>query len=47
VTLNESQLAPEANQVRIVKSGDGRLYWSMRGEYYSNEPKMVNTAASN
>jgi uncharacterized protein YfaS (alpha-2-macroglobulin family) len=45
VTLNESQLAPEANQVRIVKSGDGRLYWSMRGEYYSNEPKMVNTGS--
>jgi uncharacterized protein YfaS (alpha-2-macroglobulin family) len=42
VTLDESQLAAGANQVRIVKSGDGRLYWSMRGEYYSNEPKVVN-----
>ena len=37
VTLNESQLAPGANQVRIAKTGDGRLYWSTRGEYYSNE----------
>ncbi len=36
VTLNESQLAPGGNQVRIVKIGDGRLYWSTRGDYYSN-----------
>jgi uncharacterized protein YfaS (alpha-2-macroglobulin family) len=45
ITLSESQLAPEANQIRIVKTGDGRLYWSMRGEYYSNEPKLVNTGS--
>jgi alpha-2-macroglobulin len=45
VTLNDSQLMPEANQVRIVKLGDGRLYWSMRGEYYSNEPRAVNTGS--
>jgi len=43
VTLNEGQLAPGANQVRIVKTGDGRLYWSARGEYYSNEAKVVNS----
>ena len=34
-----------ANQIRIVKTGDGRLYWSMRGEYYSNESKVVNTGS--
>jgi uncharacterized protein YfaS (alpha-2-macroglobulin family) len=45
VTLNESQLAPGENQVRIAKSGDGRLYWSLRGEYYSNEAKVVNTGS--
>ncbi len=45
VTLNESQLSPSNNQVRIVKSGDGRLYWSTRGEYYSNESKVVNTGS--
>ena len=45
VTLNESQLAPGANQIRIAKSGDGRLYWSTRGEYYSNESKVVNTGS--
>jgi uncharacterized protein YfaS (alpha-2-macroglobulin family) len=43
VTLNEGQLAPGANQVRIVKTGHGRLYWSARGEYYSNESKVVNS----
>ncbi len=42
VVLNDSQLAPGANQIRIAKSGDGRLYWSARGEYYSNEMKVVN-----
>ena len=45
VTLNESQLAPGTNQVRIAKSGDGRLYWSTRGEYYSSESKVVNTGS--
>ena len=45
VVLNESQLAPGANQIRIAKSGDGRLYWSARGEYYSNEAKVVNTGS--
>ena len=45
ITLNESQLAPTGNQVRIVKTGDGRLYWSTRGDYYSNEQKVVNTGS--
>ncbi len=45
VVLNESQLAPGANQIRIAKSGEGRLYWSARGEYYSNESKVVNTGS--
>ncbi len=43
--LNESQLSPGENQVRIAKTGDGRLYWSVRGEYYSNEAKVVNTGS--
>jgi uncharacterized protein YfaS (alpha-2-macroglobulin family) len=45
VVLNESQLAPGTNQIRIAKSGDGRLYWSTRGEYYSSESKVVNTGS--
>ncbi len=31
--------------MRIVKIGDGRLYWSTRGDYYSNEAKVVNTGS--
>ncbi len=45
VTLNESQLSSTGNQVRIVKTGDGRVYWSTRGDYYSNEAKVVNTGS--
>jgi hypothetical protein len=45
VVLNESQLAPGTNQIRITKSGEGRLYWSARAEYYSTESKVVNTGS--
>ncbi len=45
VVLNDSQLAPGTNQIRVAKSGDGRLYWSARAEYYSNESKVVNTGS--
>jgi len=45
IMLNESQLAPGANQIRIARSGDGRLYWSLRGEYYSSDSKVVNTGS--
>ena len=43
ITLGDSQLAPAANQVQLSKSGDGRLYWSTSGEYYSSQSKVVNT----
>ena len=43
ITLVEAQLAPGTNQVRLVKSGEGRLYWSGRGEYYSSQASVVNT----
>jgi alpha-2-macroglobulin len=45
LVLGELQLADGTNQIRIVKSGDGRLYWSLRGEYYSSESKVVNTGS--
>ncbi|HVP55764.1 MAG TPA: alpha-2-macroglobulin family protein [Candidatus Eisenbacteria bacterium] len=45
VTLAEAQLAQGANQIRLVKSGAGRLYWSARGEYYSSQPNAVNTGS--
>ncbi len=43
MTLNDAQLEPESNQVQFAKSGNGRLYWSTRGEYYSSQSKVVNT----
>jgi uncharacterized protein YfaS (alpha-2-macroglobulin family) len=42
VTLSDPQLAQGANQIRLLKSGNGRLYWSARGEYYSNQSNVVN-----
>ncbi|MGB7556075.1 MAG: MG2 domain-containing protein [Candidatus Korobacteraceae bacterium] len=45
VALSELQLTDGTNQIRIAKSGDGRLYWSLRGEYYSSESKVVNTGS--
>jgi uncharacterized protein YfaS (alpha-2-macroglobulin family) len=42
-TVADAQLAPESNQVQLAKSGDGRLYWSTRGEYYSSQSKVVNS----
>ena len=45
VTVAEAQLAPGANQVRLVKAGAGRMYWSVRGEYYSSQPNVVNTGS--
>ena len=43
ITLSEAQLAQAGNQIRLVKNGDGQLYWSARGEYYSNQRNVVNT----
>ncbi|PYP91960.1 MAG: alpha-2-macroglobulin [Candidatus Angelobacter sp. Gp1-AA117] len=40
ITLPSDQLRSGNNAVRIQKSGAGRLYWSMRGEYYSTEKKF-------
>jgi len=45
VTLDESQLAPENNDVRILKTGDGRVYWSARGEYYSSQKNVINAGS--
>jgi uncharacterized protein YfaS (alpha-2-macroglobulin family) len=45
LTLTEAQLAQSGNQIKFVKSGEGQLYWSVRGEYYSTQPKLVNTGS--
>ena len=38
--LDESALQPGVNHIRVTSSGDGRLYYSVRGEYYSNEARL-------
>jgi len=43
ITLPEAQLAAGGNQIKISKNGDGQLYWSARGEYYSSQSSVVNT----
>ena len=41
IHLNASQLATGANEIRIHKSGSGRLYWSASGTYFSNDKRLV------
>src|SRR5260370_31707147 len=41
VHINFDQLAAGANKIHISKSGQGRLYWSARVEYYSTEKKDI------
>ncbi len=42
ITIDESKLRADGNQVLIESSGSGRLYYSVSGDYYSNEPKAQN-----
>ena len=45
VVLDESQLAPGVNHVRVTTQGAGRLYYSTRAEYYSTEDKLQKTGS--
>jgi hypothetical protein len=45
VSLNDSQLAQAGNDVRIVKTGDGRVYWATRGEYYSSQQNVIDAGS--
>ena len=45
IKLDDSQLDPRANHIRVEASGDGRLYYSARSEYYSSEAKLEKTGA--
>jgi hypothetical protein len=40
LVLDEAQLQTGANRIRVVTSGDGRLYYSTRGDYYSSEARL-------
>src|SRR5579883_832445 len=42
IVIDESKLRPEGNQIEIEASGAGRLYYSVSGDYYSNEAKAQN-----
>ena len=46
VRLKPDQLG-QSNRVVIRKRGQGRLYWSLRGEYYSDEKKLTNAGSFN
>jgi hypothetical protein len=41
IHLDASQLQSGANQIRIHKTGTGRLYWSASGSYFSNDKHLV------
>lgn len=41
VRLGVAQVNPGANRIRITKSGEGRLYWSARAEYYSGAERLA------
>jgi uncharacterized protein YfaS (alpha-2-macroglobulin family) len=46
VRLEPDQLG-QNNRVVIRKRGAGRLYWSLRGEYYSDEKKLTKAGSFN
>jgi uncharacterized protein YfaS (alpha-2-macroglobulin family) len=43
ITLDESKLQPGVNHLRVVTTGQGRLYYSTRMEYYSADDKFQKT----
>ncbi len=45
VRLTAADLAAGVNKIRFGKSGEGRLYWSARAEYYSTEEKLAQTGS--
>ncbi len=46
LTLDESKLQPGVNRIRVTTSGQGRLYYSARAEYYSADEKLQKTGAT-
>jgi alpha-2-macroglobulin len=40
LTLDESKLKPGTNQVRVTGNGKGRVYYSARADYFTNEEKV-------
>ncbi|MGA2194398.1 MAG: MG2 domain-containing protein [Bryobacteraceae bacterium] len=46
LTLDDSALQPGANHIRVSTSGQGRIYYSTRAEYYSTEDKLQKTGTA-
>ena len=44
--LDESKLQPGVNHIRITTTGQGRLYYSTRAEYYSTDDKLQKTGTT-
>jgi hypothetical protein len=40
LVIDESKLQSGVNHIRVATSGDGRLYYSTRGEYYSSDARL-------
>ncbi|MBZ5607180.1 MAG: alpha-2-macroglobulin [Acidobacteriia bacterium] len=45
LVLDESKLAAGVNHIRVATSGQGRLYYSTRAEYYSTEQRFQKTGS--
>ena len=45
LTLDDAHVQPGVNRIRITTSGAGRLYYSARAEYSSNEERLENTGS--
>ena len=44
--LDDSKLQPGVNHIRVTTTGQGRLYYSARAEYYSTEDKLQKTGSA-
>jgi hypothetical protein len=45
VRIPAGELASGANKVCISKTGEGKLYWSARAEYFSTEENLQRTGS--
>jgi uncharacterized protein YfaS (alpha-2-macroglobulin family) len=46
LVLDESKLEAGVNRIRIMASGDGRVYYGARTEYYSSAPRFEKTGTT-